>query len=185
VIDFGCGVQLKSVDEIALDQQRDWRNDYLVRKWTRQNDVLSYWDQNAWKERLEHDKSIKMYSIFEPKFGEGIGVCGFTGIDLVNRRAEFSLYIAPALQRQGHGKKALKTLISHGFNGFQVIWGESFAHNPATQMFIDLGFSKEGVRRDFYFRDGRFVDAHLFSILRSEWEKSEQFDGHRDQVCFT
>lgn len=114
-----------------------------------------------------------------------MGVCGFTGIDLVNRHAEFSLYIAPTFWGQGYGKKALQSLVSHGFNsyGFQVIWGESFAHNPATKMFVQLGFMHEGIRRNLYFREGKFIDAHLYSILREDWESQQSFEGYREQLC--
>lgn len=140
--------------------------------------------QNQWKENLIADKTVQMYSIFDSN-DQGIGACGFTGIDLVNRKAEFSLYIAPCFQGKGQGKKALKLLISHGFNvyGFEHIWGESFVHNPATQMFIDIGFRREGIRRNFYFREGAFIDAHLFSILRAEWKNSESFEGCRKPNC--
>lgn len=104
-------------------------------------------------------------------FGQGpTGVCGLTSIDRVNQRAEFSLYIAPGDQGQGVGEKALKTLCKHGFNNLNLnsIWGESYVGNPAIHMFEKIGFKPEGKRRQHYFRDGKFIDAHIFSLLRSE-----------------
>lgn len=99
------------------------------------------------------------------------GVCGFTSIDLVNRRAEFSIYIDPKLKGGLLGTRSLKTLLAHGFKnfGFNSIWGETFEHNPAAKLFEKLGFTTEGRRRDFYFRDGKFIDAILVSIKAEEW----------------
>jgi RimJ/RimL family protein N-acetyltransferase len=172
MIDLGLSVRLKSIDEIPLSQLRQWRNDYRVWKWCRQNDVISHFAQNQWKEKLQSDSSIRMYSIFDVN-DQGIGACGFTSIDMLNRRAEFSLYIDPEKQGKGYGRDALFTLISHGFMnlGFNSIWGESFEGNPAMRMFKELGFMHEGIKREAYFREGKFIDAHLFSVLHSEWIK--------------
>lgn len=184
MIDYGLGIYLAPIDQDFIYAMRDWRNDYRIRKWTRQNDLLSHLDQDDWYEKQHQDPKIRMYTVVDLS-KKVLGVCGLTGIDLVNRNAEFSLYIVPAFHRKGHGKKALKTLISHGFNtyGLEVIWGESFVNNPATKMYEGIGFSLDGVRRNFYYRDGRFVNAHLFSILRSEWECSDAFQGCRTHAC--
>jgi ribosomal-protein-serine acetyltransferase len=112
-----------------------------------------------------------MYMI-ENEEGLPVGVCGLTDIDLVNRRAEFSLYIGPEYHGCGYGEASLRALIKKGFNsyGLKSIWGESFTGNMAMKMFYKVGFKHDGVRRSFYFRDGKFIDAHLFSILRDEWK---------------
>jgi ribosomal-protein-alanine N-acetyltransferase len=102
-----------------------------------------------------------------------LGVCGLTSMDLINRRAEFSLYIGPEFQGQGFGKNALKTLLAHGFRnyGLNRIWGESFEGNPAIAMFESLGFEPEGIRKEFYFKGGKFIDAYLFSISNLVFEE--------------
>lgn len=101
-----------------------------------------------------------------------VGVCGFTSIDMTNRRAEFSLYTAPQFQGRGFGTQALRCLLTHGFGnlGLHVVWGEVFDGNPALEKFLSVGFQKEGIRRDFYFRDGKFIDAHLISMRSDEWK---------------
>jgi ribosomal-protein-alanine N-acetyltransferase len=100
-----------------------------------------------------------------------VGVAGLTSLSFANRRAEFSLYIAPKYHRHGLGKMALRLLLLHGFSnlGLNVIYGETFDGNPAAKMFESLGFVKEGTRRDFYWKDGKWLDAHLYSLKREEW----------------
>jgi RimJ/RimL family protein N-acetyltransferase len=44
-------------------------------------------------------------------------------------------------------------------------------HNKRSQKLIRrLGFKREGVLRDHYFIEGRFLDDVIFSLLKEEWE---------------
>lgn len=183
MIDYGLGIQFKPLNDVDMHLPLKWRNNYVVRRWTRQNDLISIRDQKAWIEKQNDDPNTKMYMIWNG-FAE-VGVCGLTHINWVNRNAEFSLYIAPEEQRKGYGKKALKTLLSHGFNtyGFESIWGETFNGNPASNLFLSLGMQVEGLRRNFYYRDGHFINAHILSILRREWDENEEFNDCRFQKC--
>lgn len=100
-----------------------------------------------------------------------IGVCGLTDIDLINQRAEFSIYIDPDFKGNGYGSDALKLLCHHAFEStpLRTIWGETIAGNPAITMFTKIGFSIDGTRRGFYYRHGKFIDSILISIKREEF----------------
>lgn len=175
-------VFLAPLDSTDMGLVRTWRNDHKIWKWCRQHDLVSDAEQVRWFNRQSEDQTIKMYKVMietvtqekdkEPETKvHPVGVCGLTSIDLVNRRAEFSLYLAPDLHGKGLGKIALKALLLHGFTnlGLNSIWGECFQGNPAAKMFEKLGFQCDGIRRQFYFRDGRFIDAHLYSITAEEF----------------
>jgi RimJ/RimL family protein N-acetyltransferase len=164
---------LEALSRADLPQMFEWRNDYRIWSWTRQNDLIDELHHAAWFESQSKDPKIRMYKIVARTGGATsfIGVAGFTSIDFQSRRAEFSLYIGPQFHRRGFGKMALNVLVSHGFTnlGLNVIWGETFDGNPAARMFEAVGFVKEGTARQRYWKDGKFVDAHLYSILREEW----------------
>lgn len=174
MIDFVEGVRLGTLERKHIPQLRAWRNDYGTWRSCRQNDLLNEVEHEAWFLKQANDPSISMYSIIQ--CGEIRGVCGFTSIDLLNRRAEFSLYIDHELKCDDVGFSALKTLISHGFSnlGLNHIFGESFDQDR-TERLERAGFKKEGTRREYYFRSCQFVDAHLYSILRREWEKNDMY----------
>lgn len=164
MIDYGFGVELDTIGETTYPFLRDWRNDVAIRSWCRQVGLISDLDQRRWYERQNDDPSIRMFLVKNDDIL--LGVCGLTDIDLISRRAEFSLYIKSASQRQGSGRKALKTLFSFGFNelGLNRIWGETFEGNPALELFQSLGMKIEGVREEFYFKNGRFINSILISI---------------------
>lgn len=172
------GVYLDAISAADLPMMREWRNNPVIWKWCRQNDLISEYDQQVWYRHISEDPKIKMYLIRrEEKYRDSsifppIGVCGLTDINKDHRRAEFSLYIAEEFQKLGYGMKTLKTLFTHGFEnlGLNTIWGETFDGNHAAKMFEKLGMIKEGTRRNFYFKGGRFIDAHLYSIDREGWD---------------
>jgi len=168
LINFGLGVSLDAISEGDLEQLRTWRNDRHINQYCRQVGLISESDQAYW--HSVKDPTIRMFAV-KQSVGTLIGCCGLTSIDHINRRAEFSLYIGTEHQGLGYGKKALKTLLKFGFHdlGLNTIWGECFDGNIALDMFTGLGMKLEGTRRQFYFKDGAFIDAHLVSITQSEY----------------
>lgn len=159
---------LKPISRSNLETLRNWRNSWEIRKWCRQVGFISELDQELWYQRQNDDRTIKMFEIHS--IDSLVGVAGFTSIDHIHRRAEFSLYIGTEHQRKGYARDGLKLLIELGFDelNLNLIWGECFSGNPALQLFKELGFHEDGVRSQFYFKDGKLIDAHLVSLLRSE-----------------
>lgn len=162
-------IQLRRIRQGDLGLLFKMRNDPSVYKWCRQYAPLHWEAHEAWYLRQARDSSLEMFAV--SVYEELVGCVGLTSIDLVNRRAEFSCYIGKDHQGKGYGKEALKLLLEFGFMdlGLNRIWGESFAGNPALLVFEKLGFQKEGIRLDHYYRAGRFIDAHLVSISASEY----------------
>lgn len=166
-----------------------WRNDESIFKWCRQVDLLTEIGHEKWMQSHQLDKTIKMYSIIDTNYAGKkdnwnttglVGVCGLTDIDLINQRAEFSLYIGPEFQKKGYAKAALKLLLEIGFSRYplKTIWGETFEKNPAYNMFLTIGFKPDGTRRSFYFKDGHHIDAHLVSITREEFNATKNINYH-------
>lgn len=170
-------VYLVPFDSGMAQVVRQWRNDWRVWRWCRQSDLISDAEQADWFQRQHKDPTIKMYGIAAsdeekpPEEGKLVGVAGFTSIDHFNKRAEFSLYVNPKRHGMTLGQNALRVLLGHGFGnlGFNVIYGETFDGNPAAKLFEKIGLVKEGTRRQFYWKDGNYVDAHLYSLTRNEW----------------
>jgi diamine N-acetyltransferase len=112
-----------------------------------------------------------MYIISRSGLLDTVGICGLTSIDHVGRTAEFSILINSVFRRKGLAGKALKTLLWHGFSdlNLNLIWGETFVGNPAISLYERLGFTKEGTLRERYFKEGAYIDTHVYSIKRDEF----------------
>jgi RimJ/RimL family protein N-acetyltransferase len=149
------------------------RNEKNIYKWCRQVGPISWQKHQNWFQKQENDPSIEMF-VLENKGYEHrvVGVVGLTDIDYINSRAEFSCYIFKNHQGYGYAKLGLRSLFHYGFFdlGLNLIWGETFDENPAITLFkTHLGMKVDGRRRDFYYRNGKFIDAILLSLKKSEW----------------
>lgn len=183
MIDYGHGIALSYTSASDQEQFFSWRNDPAIWYWCRQNGPITYAQHTSYWYGVDQCQDKKFFSIVaaDTNFGASeprhvtVGCVGLTSIDHVNSRAEFSLYIGPEHQKRGYGERALKTLIDWGFKYLNLnqIWGETFAGNPALKMFLRIGMKEDGVRRDFYFRNGQYIDCTLVSILRREWKLSK------------
>jgi RimJ/RimL family protein N-acetyltransferase len=159
------------------------RNDPNVMRWCRQNQPLHWGDHEDWFRKQREDPSIEMWAITsKDNAGEDIyslvGVCGLTDIDHLNRRAEFSLYIGKSYWGKGLGTYALFQLFLKGFNdlNLNLIWGETFKDNPARKLFRHMGMTEEGTRRSFYYKNGLYTDAILYSIKAEEFDNGKSYN---------
>lgn len=176
-------VELRSeIDSTVAFQHR---NDARIYRWCRQSSPLSWPEHCTWIQTLPVRKDVRMFSIVRRKvvedgqevmgveLKEQVGVCGFTSIDQLNQRAEFSLYIGPEYQGKGYGLDALVALLKHGFKDLNLhrIWGETFDGNPATKCFKYAGMTYEGTFRQSYFKWGEWIDSHIYAVLRKDFEE--------------
>ena len=165
---------IKESDGLLLNKIR---NKPEIWKWCRQSTLIDDGQQRKWLDKISFDPKIQMFSIRNGSHVM-VGVAGLTDIDHLNRRAEFSVYIFPEHQRKKYATDALKLLFKHGFYNLNLncIWGETFDGNPAAQIFTGIGMAYEGTRRSYYFKDGDFVDAHVFSMLRVDFDSLKKVD---------
>jgi len=178
MIDFQYGVELDTIRGYDVEYLRKCRNNPLVHNWCRQVGLIDTISQDSWMQRISDDIKIRMYTIQHEKAFEDhgtsyhtIGLCGFTGITPTHNTAEFSIYIDPDCQKKGYATAALKTLIRHGFEdlNFNRIWGETFDANPGIKLYEKLGFKKEGTLRETYYKQGNYINSHIYSILKKDF----------------
>lgn len=102
-----------------------------------------------------------------------VGLVSLTSIDWVYRSAEFSICLGdPDFCGQGLGMHVSTRVIEHGFNdyGLNRIWLSVNTDNSrALRLYSKLGFVQEGTLRQSIFKNGKFCDAILMSLLVSDW----------------
>jgi len=107
-----------------------------------------------------------------------IGTIGLFALDLVNGKAGLGITIGEKqLWGQGYGSDALNALVDFGFGQLRLerIWLEVYDFNVrARRSYEKNGFRLEGTERHAAYRDGKFLDTHLMSILRDEWQALER-----------
>lgn len=102
-----------------------------------------------------------------------IGLCSLQGVDLWTRVGGLSIGImAESDMGHGYGRDAMTLLLNFAFWEMNLhrVWLEVADYNiPAKALYESLGFVKEVTRRQLIFRDGKYFDAHIMSLLANEW----------------
>lgn len=103
-----------------------------------------------------------------------LGLGGFVDIDLRNRKAERYFLLDPASTGRGVGPKLLHWLTNYGFVFLNLnrIYGYSIAGNERILRVNEKeGWVLEGTLRGSIHYRGEFLDQHVKSLLRSEWQE--------------
>ena len=102
-----------------------------------------------------------------------VGLVSLTGIDQINRRAEFHLLIGEsAVYGRGIGTIATTQMLRHAFRDLNLnrVFLSVMSYNKAAiRVYEKAGFRLEGVAREAAFKRGRYEDTVEMGILRSEF----------------
>jgi RimJ/RimL family protein N-acetyltransferase len=102
----------------------------------------------------------------------GDAVVGLSNLDTGGRMffcmAVFGMSVHKDWRRQGIGRALLQHIVDFARNHPEIIRLELevFTHNlRAIALYEQFGFQYDGLRRYVGFREGRYVDEHIMSIL--------------------
>ncbi len=152
-----------------------WRNDREITDSLGGNTFyVSERREKDWVEKITNSDRENLYlAICLCENKQLVGFCSLTSIDLLNRKAELSIVIGErSLQGKGIGKKSVIKLLSHGFEELNLnkIWLKVLAANQrAINLYTQCGFYKEGLLRQDLFKNNKYHDVIIMSILNSEY----------------
>jgi RimJ/RimL family protein N-acetyltransferase len=99
-----------------------------------------------------------------------IGGCGFDGFEVgKSHRAEVGYVLAKPFWGRGVMTAVVQRACRHAFEEFGLvkITAHVFSHNPASARVLEkCGFQEEGFLRKHFLKDGKFIDARLFALLK-------------------
>ena len=102
-----------------------------------------------------------------------LGLVSLTGIDQLNQSAELHIMIGAAeAQGKGMGTFAIVQMLRHAFlnlNLHRVELQVLTSNERACHTYEKVGFVREGMLRSAVYKNGKFVDLYLYSILKEEF----------------
>lgn len=176
----GKKVTLRAYDD-SLDDGWDvirWRNDPQVKAYFFEEEPLSLDKHLKWLDKVLDDPSVRYYMIQINEDDDHkaltVGTIGLSHIDWRNRTAEFSWFlIGEAKYRSwGYGKEAIFLLLDYSFNHLNLnrIWLQTMTLNKAASaVYRKMGFRGEGILREHKFKNGEYIDIHVYGLLREEF----------------
>jgi len=181
----GKKVLLRAYDN-SVDDGWDvvkWRNNPQVKPFFFEEEPLSLDAHFEWVEKITHNLNAKYYMIqlvneADPAFGvqkDGdIGTIGLNHIDWRSHTAELSWFLIGEVKYRswGYGTEAVFLLLDYAFNHLNLnkIGLYTMALNEgARAVYQKMGFQEEGVLREQKFKNGQYIDVHIYGLLREDF----------------
>ena len=130
-------------------------------------------EEERWYEEYLKSGKSRIFAILDES-GNHIGNVGLHNIDYENRSASLGIVIGEKSKRgMGYGPEALMTVLRYAFRevGLHKVSLRVFQTNTrAIMSYKTCGFREEGIEREQVFKDGKFHDLYIMSILDREFE---------------
>jgi len=102
-----------------------------------------------------------------------LGQISLYNLHFIHDRGEVGLWIGYPYWRHGYGLEALKLILEYGFSDLHLnrIQAHIFTDNIASiKLFEKAGFQKEGVRRQYVFKNTQYLDVFSYALLKEDFE---------------
>lgn len=174
------GIGFRPVEEDDLDDIRFLRNEPST--WMNLTSVgqINRIEQREWHEKVSRDPRIEYYSIvkeekaFPISFENGfLGIIRMDEIDINNRSIRVGADIVPDERRKGYGTKAFEAILKYCFDHLNMhrLWLCVLEDNEiAKKLYKNVGFQEEGKYREAIWRDGKYHNYIVMSILEGEYK---------------
>jgi len=165
---------LRNITKNDLSLIRDWRNSLGIREFNTQFILLDMKNQENWYNEIMKKSSNRKMFIIQDYLRNPIGICGLIHIDKKNKNASIAIMIGKSsFQGQGYGTISLKKLVNFGFQKLNLhrISAEVFEYNLSSiRIFEKLNFKHEATMRQYLWRDNKWWDVYLYSLLKKEFQ---------------
>lgn len=175
-------IYIRAIEKTDLPLLHKWRNDEALRKYFREYRELSMTQKQDWYEKMIFDHRFEMFMIIDYDLDEAVGVAGFTYIDWVNRHCDLHFYIGKDKSwiDQNYAPNAFKLMLNRGFRHLNMnkIWAEIYEIDSKKKYFFEKqGFSIDACLRKHYYYEGQYYNSYILSMLKEEYEKSNDISG--------
>ena len=128
---------------------------------------------NQLKNNSEKNEKLQL-GICKKKINKLLGIISLSNFNYVNQSAEMSTLIG---ESEGKDLKTIteawRLFLWHGFNVLNLnkIYSGSISKSLVELICRVAAASEEGVRKKHVYKNGKFVDIHLWGILKSNFNK--------------
>ena len=159
------------VEEADLEQIRALRNGFST--WKQLTDPLPITrdGQRAWLARLGLRRDRMYFTVFD-QVRPFVGYVRMDEYDRLHRSIRVGADVAPRFRGCGYGRRIIEAVKEYCFDTLNLhrVWLAVLETNGrARGLYESQGFREEGRYRKAIFREGKYVDYILMSILEEEY----------------
>ena len=129
-------------------------------------------EQMDWFAELRRNGTGIWWGIWSKENQTFVGAGGFNGLEKEHRKAEIGLWLLPEYWGRGIMGEVMPLLFHEGFENLNLnrIEGYVDADNTKCRRALEkINFSYEGTMRQVEFKDGKYLDVAIYSILKEEF----------------
>lgn len=175
---IGKKVRLRALEREDLPNCVRWLNDRDVTQFLLQNFPLSKAMEESWYDSQlaipPTSGQVMAIDTLVDGLWMHIGNTGLHHVDPVTREAEFGIFIGEkGYWNKGFGREATLLTLKHGFEDLNLnrIFLFVFENNlRGIASYKAAGFIQEGTLREAIFKNGRYYNVLVMSVLHSEWK---------------
>ena len=172
-------VKLRALTRTDLTKTLEWsqsddiRDLYLGHPFPVNSEMEELW----YSKIIASNIPITVFGVEEIDNQTLMGISLLKDINLINRVAEFAIYIGDISKRgKGYAKAATLLTLMFGFNslGLNRIFLKVMERNAiAIDLYKKIGFVNEGKLRQSVFKNNRFENELMMSLLKEEFTHNE------------
>lgn len=173
---YGERLRLRAAERDDLPRFVAWLNDPEVRRYLLLNQPMSLASEERWFENMLNHPPAEQVLVIEIKDGadwKPVGNTSFMKVNWVNRSAEVGIFIGEkSCWNQGYGRETMQLMLKHGFETLNLhrISLQVFEENVrGIKAYEHAGFKHEGRLRQAEYKEGRYSDVLLMSVLSDEY----------------
>jgi len=125
------------------------------------------------KKNILNNNKIVQLGIVVKKDNFFSGVMSLSNIDFLNQSCEFGAIIGEESSRNiKYFLEAAKLIIKHAFDTLhmQRVYSGTIVKEIDDLLCKTLGFKHEGIQRKAVYKNGKFLDIYMHSILKTEYD---------------
>lgn len=143
----------------------DIRDNYLGHPFPVNIEMESKWYEKI----LGSNFPVTVFGIEASENGTLVGLVMIRDINMINRSAEFAIYIGDEHNRgKGYASAATGEAVKFSFDslGLHRVWLRVMTDNEAAiKLYEAAGFKREGTLRHSAFKDGSFRDEYVYALI--------------------
>lgn len=168
-------IKLRALTEADIEKTLYWHNQEDISDlYSGHPFPVNFEMERKWFEKiLTSNIPVTVFGIEYTEEKTLIGITVLKDINLINRSAEFSIYIGDKEYRgKGLSKESTLETLRFGFHklGLNRIFLKVLEENEiAKNLYISVGFKQEGLLRESAFKNNNFKNEFLMSILKDDF----------------
>lgn len=177
---IGNNVRLRELRKEDLEKVNKMGNEVevMLNLTTRVPSPMPVQTEEQWFEEYVKEGGVEFIEFAIEKLdGTIIGKCGTVNIDWKNAYATIWIFIGNQENRgKGYGTEALSLLVEFIFEEMNMNRVELYVfdfNKRAVTSYSKVGFVSEGILRNELFRNGKYNDVQVMSILKREYDAAK------------